>query len=94
MIIATDQLSKYKNTNENHLHLRFVSGNMQIIHPTLKVNIPQQPAHMGVRSRMVAVFMFLPWFHSFIPITQFLSICVMGFFCLQNECKSHDTRLG
>ncbi len=52
---------------------------MQSIRPTLWMNIPQQPAHLSVRSRMVAVFMFLPWFHSFRPITQFLSFCVMGF---------------
>ena len=52
---------------------------MQSIRPTLWVNIPQQPAHLSVRSRMVAVFMFLPWFHSFKPITQFLSFCVVGF---------------
>lgn len=80
MFILADLFNKCSYANENHLHLCFVLGNMQIIHPALKVNIPQQPAHIGVRSRMVVILMFLPWFHSFKPSTHFSSFCVLGFF--------------
>ena len=65
--------------NENYLHLRFISDKMQNIHLTLWVNKPQQPAHLSVRSRMVA-FKFDHWFHSFKPITHYSSFCVVGFF--------------
>lgn len=42
--------------NENYLHLIILSGKMQNIH-LHKLNIPHQPAHIFMRSRMVELAM-------------------------------------
>ena len=42
--------------NENHLHSIILSGKMQNIH-LHKLNIPHQPAHIYMRSRMVELAM-------------------------------------
>ena len=61
--------------NENHLHLERKPGNMTNIHRALMMNTPQQPAHISVRSRMVASFKFV----AYKPSTPSSSFGVLGF---------------
>ncbi|WP_292992555.1 hypothetical protein [Nitrosomonas sp.] len=54
-----DGLIKSIIANENHLQLIKQSGNITIFHLSYFLEIPQQPARLRTRSRMVALFKFV-----------------------------------
>lgn len=76
-----DRLIQCTIVNENHLHLLKQSSNITNVHFSYFLDVPQQPAHMGVRSRMVALFKFvLPLLAPIRPSTLSFSFGVLGFF--------------
>lgn len=65
----------FANENKTHLQMLLMSCRMTNIRRALMMKIPQQPAHISVRSRMVASFKFV----AYKPSTPSSSFGVLGF---------------